>query len=84
MNNSKLFIEIANLYISNGEVIKYRYGDINEVTDAMIEEEIKNNNKVVIEEDGYVCDCYFKEEDMHLLEDTIKHIEDSRRVSEVN
>lgn len=65
-SHSKRFQEVASLYIKDGEVIKYRGHDLDEVTDENILRETNHKNKVIIEKDKILY-CYFKEEINMLL-----------------
>ncbi|WP_346938070.1 hypothetical protein [uncultured Clostridium sp.] len=79
-SHSKMFQDIASIYIKDGEVIKYRGGDIIEVTDELITNEIKNRNKVIVEENKYLR-CYFKDDDKSILEDRIRQLKEVYNMS---
>lgn len=70
---SKRFQEVASLYIKDGEVIKYRDYNLNDVTDEQVLKEINHNNKVIIEKDTFLY-CYFKDADKHIIENLITEL----------
>lgn len=74
-SHSKRFQEVAGLYIKDGEVIKYRGHDLEDVTDEQILREVNHSNKVIIEKDMYLY-CYFKDADKHIIERLITELKD--------
>lgn len=52
MVNSRNLFENVDLYVKDGIALKYRFGNLGDITDKVIKEEISKGSKVVVEIEG--------------------------------